>query len=144
MKRMLIIVVLLFGLVTPAVAREPVRAITTADAIAIHAAVQAQLDAFANDDAPAAFALATLEKRMLIGSPDIFMRLIRELYQPIYRSRTRIFAPPEVIDGMAVQLVRVSDSQHRVWVAIFVMQEESGNGWKIDDCQLLETTTVSV
>lgn len=118
--------------------------ITTADAIAIHEVVQSQLEALSNDDAASAFELATPEKRMLIGSPDNFLRLIKEEYNPIYRYQRVIFSRPEVVDGDAVQLVRVTDGYSRVWLAVFwVLQGEDGV-WRIDGCQLLETSSVSV
>ena len=145
MKRLLILAGLLVGLsgawCPHAMA---VDAITTADATAIHETVQSQLDALANDDAASAFELATSEKRMLIGSADNFLRLIKEQYNPIYRHQRVIFSRPEVIDGDAIQIVRVTDSDSRVWLAIFWMQQEEDSSWKIDGCQLLETTSVSV
>lgn len=118
--------------------------ITTADAIAIHQVVQSQLDALSNDDAASAFDLATSEKRMLIGSPDNFLRLIKEEYNPIYRYQRVIFSRPEVVDGDAAQMVRVTDGYSRVWVAIFWMQQENDGNWRIDGCQLLETASISV
>lgn len=145
MKRILVIVGLLLGLAGPNWANgEPIGALTTADSIAIHEVVQAQLDALAKDDAAAAFELATLEKQVLIGSADNFMRLIRERYEPIYRNKVLIFFEPEVVHGIAVQTVRVTDSYSRVWVAIFWMQQDADYKWKIDGCHLLETTNVSV
>lgn len=147
MKRFLAMLALLFSLGGMAQAQGPatgIGGITTADAIAIHEVVQAQLEALANDDAAAAFEQATLEKRMLIGSPDNFMRLIRELYEPIYRYKHLIYFRPEVVHGTAVQMVRVTDRQSKVWVAIFWMQQDENLQWKIDGCHLLETATLSV
>lgn len=118
--------------------------ITAADAIAIHEVVQSQLVALSNDDAASAFELASPEKRMLIGTPDNFLRLIKEEYSPIYRHQRAIFSKPEVVNGDAIQIVRVTDSYSRVWLAIFWMQQEEDSSWKIDGCQLLETTSVSV
>lgn len=118
--------------------------ITTADAIAIHETVQSQLEALSNDDAASAFELATPEKRMLIGSPDNFLRLIKEEYNPIYRYQRVLFSRPEVVNGDAIQVVRVTDGYSRVWVAVFWMQQGEDSSWKIDGCQLLETTAVSV
>lgn len=114
------------------------------DAIAIHEVVQSQLDAFLNDDATGAFALATPEKRTQIGSANNFLRLIREQYNPIYRHLVVIFSRPELVNGNPVQIVRVTASDSRVWIAIFWMQQEADHSWKIDGCQLLETTTVSI
>lgn len=119
-------------------------AITTADAIAIHETVQSQLEALSNDDAASAFELATHEKRMLIGTPDNFLRLIKEEYDPIYRYQRVIFSQPEVINGDAVQVVRVTDGYSRVWVAVFWMQQDAESQWKIDGCQLIETTATSI
>jgi len=144
MKRLLVTACLLAGLGAPwwntAAA---IDGLTTADAIAIHEVVQSQLDALANDDAATAFELATPEKRMLIGSPDNFLRLIKEEYNPIYRYQRAIFSRPEVIHGDAIQVVRVTDSYSRVWLAVFWMQQGEGSVWRIDGCQLLETTSVS-
>ncbi|HVL77087.1 MAG TPA: DUF4864 domain-containing protein [Noviherbaspirillum sp.] len=151
MKRFLLIAGLVFGLGGPCWAHaEPVEqphealAITAEDAAAIHQTVQAQLQALANDDAAAAFELATLEKRMLIGSPDNFLRLMQELYEPLYRHTAVIYFKPEVVHGNAVQMVRLTDSSSRVWVAIFWMQQDDEHAWKIDGCHLLETMSVSI
>lgn len=145
MKPLLATATLLVGLVGPwwtnAMALD---AITTADAIAIHDVVQLQLEALANDDADRAFELATSEKRKLIGSPDRFLQIIKEQYHPIYRYERVIFSSPEVIDGNAIQMVRVTDGNSKVWVAVFWMKEDKESRWKIDGCQLLETTSVSV
>lgn len=118
--------------------------ITTADAIAISEAVQSQLEAFSNDDASRAFNLATIEKRMLLGNPDNFLRMVKEQYSPIYRPHEVILSQPEVVEGMAIQLARIIDSEDRVWVAIFSMQQEDDGSWKIDGYQLLETTSVAI
>lgn len=118
--------------------------ITTADSIAIHEVVQLQLEALSNDDAVGAFELATPEKRMLIGSPDNFLRMIKEQYNPIYRYQRVMFSTPEVVNGEAIQVVRVTDGYSRVWVAVFWMQQGEDSAWRIDGCQLLETTSVSI
>jgi hypothetical protein len=124
-------------------AAEPVADISTADAIAIHSAVQSQLDALAQDDAASAFELTSPAKRMQIGTPDNFLRIIKEQYNPIYRNLGVIFSVPEIVDGEAIQVVRVTDGVSRVWVAIFWMQQEEDSSWKIDGCQLVQTTTIS-
>lgn len=145
MKRLLAAAALLAGLAGPWwTSAAAIDGITTADAIAIHEVVQSQLEAFSNDDAAGAFELATPEKRMLIGSPDNFLRLIKEEYNPIYRYQRVIFSTPQVVDGDAIQIVRVTDGNSRVWLAIFWMQQEEDSSWKIDGCHLLETTSISI
>jgi len=145
MKRLLATASLLVGLGAPWWSSAwAIDDITTADAIAIHEAVQSQLEALSNDDAVSAFELATPEKRMLIGSPDNFLRLIKEEYNPIYRYQRVIFSKPEVINGDAIQVVRVTDSTSRVWLAVFWMQQGEDSAWRIDGCQLLQTTSISI
>ncbi|WP_220807569.1 DUF4864 domain-containing protein [Noviherbaspirillum aridicola] len=144
MKRWLATAGLLIGLCgywTPAAA---IDALTTGDAIAIHQAVRTQMDALSNDDADGAFRLTTQEKRHLIGSPDNFLRMIKEEYNPLYRHRGVIFSSPEVVDGDAVQLVRVTDGAGKVWIAVFWMLQEDDGNWKIDGCHLLGTNTLSI
>jgi hypothetical protein len=118
--------------------------VSAADAKAIRATVQSQLEAFAQDDAVRAFGLATESARMQVGSPDNFLRMVREHYTPIYRNRLALFSVPEVIHGKTVLMVRLTDSDGRVWLAIYQMQQETDRSWKVDGCQLLQTSSVSV
>jgi hypothetical protein len=144
-RRWLVIMSLLLGLGMPCWTNGVMAAsIDDVDAKAIQTVVQSQLNAFAEDDAARAFALATAETRSLIGSADDFLRMIKEEYEPIYRHRRAIYSDPEVIDGNTIQMVRVTDRDNHVWVAIFKMQREADGNWKIDGCQLLQTTSVSV
>ncbi len=123
---------------------EPMGGIGNADAREIQEAVQTQLDALAVDDAAAAFEMATPAKRMLIGSPAHFMDIIREQYPAIYRYLGAIFSQPEVLDGIVVQTVWVTSGDRHVWLAIFGMERDENGRWKIDGCELLETTTVAI
>lgn len=118
--------------------------ISAADEKAIHAVVQSQLDAFAEDDAVSAFALATTATRVRFGNPDNFLHMVKRHYNPIYRNRLALFSDPELIDGMMIQIVRLTDRNSQVWLAVYTMQRDDDGSWKIDDCQLLETTSISI
>lgn len=118
--------------------------LSRADAQAIHDVIQSQLDAFAEDDAVKAFELAASSTQALLGNPDNFLQLIKEKYPPIYRHRIAIFQEPEIVDGSAHQVVRLTDHDNLVWVAVYRMQQEPDGKWKIEGCKLLETTSVSV
>jgi hypothetical protein len=146
MKRLLAMAMLLIGLGASwgVSAAEPIDNITTEDATAIHEVVQSQLDALAKDDAAGAFALTTPAKRMQIGTADDFLRMIKEQYTPIYRPQLAIFSKPEVVHGNAIQMVRLTDGYSHVWLAVFWMQQDEESRWKIDGCQLLETTSISI
>lgn len=147
MKRILAMAGLIAGLTAPgwvggaAVTDEEISA---ADAQAIHVAVQAQLDAFAEDDAVGAFQLATTDTQTRIGTPDRFLNLVKKHYNPIYRHQLALFSDPEVIGGETIQVVRLTDRDSRVWLAVYRMQWETDGAWKIDGCQLLETTSTAI
>lgn len=145
MRQLLAAMSLLAGLgICSGVWADPINDITTADAVAIHTVVESQFEALSKDDANGAFELTTPAKRMLIGTPDNFMRIIKEQYNPIYRHLSVIFSRPEVVDGDAIQVVRVTDRVSHVWIAIFWMEQLEDSSWKIDGCQLLETSSVSI
>jgi hypothetical protein len=145
-RRWLVIASLLLGLWVPwGMNGAMAAAVRADDAQAIQTVVQLQLSAIADDDAASAFALATQETRSRIGSADIFLQMIKENYDPLYRSQNAIFSTPEVIDGSIIQIVRVTARDNKVWLAVYKMLRDDNDGtWKIDGCQLLETTSISV
>lgn len=114
------------------------------DAQAIRETVRSQLDAFAGDDAAAAFELATTSVRTLFGDADRLLQTIKRQFPPVYRHRDVVFSAPEIIGGRALQLVRLTDADCQVWVAVFVMQQETSGTWRIDGCRLVKTNSVSV
>lgn len=118
--------------------------VTGDDALTIRNVVQSQLEAFAADDATAAFGLATSSTRALLGSPEQFLQLIKEHYPPIYRHRGALFSQPEMIDGHVLLMVRLTAHDNVVWLAVYEMAQEEGGDWKIDGCNLFETTSVSI
>lgn len=82
---------LLFALVAAA----PAADVPPADTAAIRAVITEQLDAFARDDAPRAFALASSGIRERFGSPGVFMDMVRAGYPVVYR-------PKVALDGVVI------------------------------------------
>lgn len=118
--------------------------IDATDAQAIREAVQLQLNAFSQDNAAAAFELATTSVRTLFGDADSLLQVIKRHYPPVYRHRDAVFSMPEIVSGHALQLVRLTDTDNLVWVAIYVMQQETDGSWRIDGCKLVKTNSVSI
>jgi hypothetical protein len=114
------------------------------DRIAITGVVQSQLDALADDDADAAFALATAAIRSRMGDSGTFLRIIKERFRPIYRHQLAIFSAPELVAGHTLQAVRLTDGNSSVWLAVYHMEREPDGSWKIAGCKLFETKTVAV
>ena len=58
--------------------------------------VQAQLDAFAQDDAAKAFSLAAPNIRHLVGTAENFLEMVRTQYEIVYRPSSATFMQPWV------------------------------------------------
>lgn len=142
-SRMLAMGTLLLALclVPIAAAASPVE---TRDAKSIQAVVKSHLKALAEDDAPRAFASATSEAREQLGTPENFLNLIKQEYSPIYHSRQAVFMPAELINGQTIQFVRVTGADNRIWVALFRMERDEDDSWKIAGCELVDTASVSI
>ena len=130
--RSLLCALLLLGLVAASSAVE----ISREDAAAIRTVISEQLDAFARDDGPRAFSLATAGIRAQFGTPEVFMEMVRNEYPVVYRPRSVKFEPPELVENQVVQPVRMTDAAGRAWMAVYPMRREADGRWRTDGCLL--------
>ena len=114
----------------------PAQDVSPADAQAVRAVIEAQLDAFRHDDAARAFSLATPGIRMTFGSAENFLAMVRASYAVVYRPKDVIFEPSRIIEGQVVQPVRLTDSDGRSWIALYPMQRQPDGSWRTNGCQL--------
>ena len=110
--------------------------ISKEDAAAIREVISDQIDAFARDDGPRAFSLATKGIQATFGTAEAFMEMVKSQYQVVYRPKSVQFQPPEIVEGGVVQPVRMTDTAGGVWLAIYPMQREAGRGWRTNGCLL--------
>ena len=110
--------------------------VSAADAKAIRAVVQAQLDAFARDDADQAFSYAAPDIRSQFGNAQTFMRMVKIGYPAVYRPASVTFLKPEHDDGATWQAVQLSDAEGQVWIATYRMQRQKNKLWRINGCTL--------
>lgn len=147
MKRLTLIVAMLATLCSwlPAASAEEIRqALGESEIAEIRSAVETQIDALTNDDAAKAFDLTTEDTRNRLGSPDNFLKIIKEKYEPVYRHRLALYSSPQVVLGKVYQAVRLTDLESHVWVAIYLMHKDEQGTWKIDGCQLVQTPAVAI
>ena len=107
------------------------------DALSVRSVIQAQLAAFAADDAKRAFSYATPQLREMFGSADKFIEVVREAYPVVYRHETVAFLKPELADGMLLQGVHLTDGQGVLWLALYRMERQRDRSWRISACQLV-------
>jgi hypothetical protein len=111
--------------------------VKAADAAVVRKVIEAQIDAFRNDDAPRAFSYATDSIRLTFVTAENFMEMVRTQYAAVYRPRSVAFdAPVYAGDDDLVQPVRLTDADGRAWMALYPMQRGSDGVWRTNGCQL--------
>jgi hypothetical protein len=110
--------------------------ITSADARAMRAVIEAQLDAFQRDDAERAFSYAAPDIRQQFGSADAFMAMVKNEYAVVYRPSKVDFEEPLLMEGEIVQPVRMIDGEGQLWLALYPMQRGDDGAWRINGCYL--------
>lgn len=101
------------------------------------AVVQAQLDAFAADDARRAFSFASPSARKHLGSPDALITLVRQSYPVVYRPATVVFLKPQLIDGIMVLGVHMTDKRGAAWLATYSLERQPDGWFLIGGCELV-------
>jgi hypothetical protein len=111
--------------------------VPAAQAAKARAVVQAQLDAFAADDARRAFMLASPEVRKRFGSPDNFISQVRTGYPVVYRHASVAFLKPLRVAGYLVQGVHMTDAQGVLWLATYHLQAQRNGTLLIGCCDVV-------
>jgi hypothetical protein len=103
-----------------------------------------QLEAFAEDDADGAFATATPAVREAIGNSGRFLAMVRGAYPMVYRPESVTFHKPEADEGTVLQLVEITDSNAKSWLALFALEQQPDASWRISGCVVSENRWKSV
>lgn len=123
---------LLLTLAAPAGAQD----VSAADGAAIRDVIQGQVEAFRRDDGEAAFGYASPSIRRQFGTADMFMRMVREGYQPVYRPEVFDFREIVTLHGQITQTVRVVGPDGQPATAYYPMTQLPDGTWRINGCYL--------
>jgi Domain of unknown function (DUF4864) len=103
------------------------------------AIIERQFEAFARDDAGAAYALADPTIKEKFVDADHFLAMVRELYPPVYRHRSVEFgAFTESGDEASLRSTLVDDDSV-VWTALYSLRREPNGDWLISGCILVKS-----
>ena len=130
--RLLALAALLLGLAGAAQAQS----VSDADRAAIRQVIEAQVDAFRRDDGDAAFGYASPSIRGLFGTSEIFMDMVRQGYQPVYRPKVFDFREIVTLHGQVTQKVHVVGPDGRPVTAFYPMTQLPDGSWRINGCYL--------
>ncbi len=111
---------------------------------AIRAVIEAQLAAFQRDDAVAAFAHASPSIQRIFGTPEVFMRMVRTGYRPVYRPRVVEFRDIVTDHGAPIQRVFLVGPSGVPVIALYPMERQGDGTWKINGCTLVRAVFTNV
>ena len=125
----------LIGLLVPTLADAALLA--ESDARAVRQVIEAQLKAFAEDDAARAFFYASASIQAQFGDANNFMAMVRSGYPMVIRPAAVSFFQPQRDVGTpetVTQLVQLRDRDGRLWNATYRLERQTGAGWRISGC----------
>ncbi len=114
------------------------------DEVQIRQVIFAQLTAFADDDADGAFEKATPAVREAIGSSGRFLAMVRGSYPMVYRSSSVSFKRAQVEADSVLQMVEIVDDDNKAWLAVYELEKQPDNSWRISACVVAESRWKSV
>lgn len=118
---------------------------TPADEKDVREVVQAQLAAFAADDAEKAFSYAAPNIRQSFASAGHFMAMVRGNYAVVYRPASVAFLKLESLSAdnkntEVVQRVQMTDANDVPWLAVYSLQRQKDKHWRITGCIVTSNT----
>jgi hypothetical protein len=129
MRALVLLLTLLLGLSFPARADD----VTAAQKI-----IRAQEQAFARDDAPAAYSYASPALQEVFQRPEIFMMMVQQAYPPVYRHKSFEFGEAKAANGQIAQRVHIVDDNGEAWEALYTLEQQADGSFRITGCSLLK------
>ena len=109
-----------------------------ADVTAAQGVIRAQEQAFARDDAAAAYSHAAPAIREIFPAPDIFMSMVQNGYPPVYRHKSFEFGDSKSEGSRIAQHVHIIDANGEAWEALYTLEQQADGSYKITGCSLLK------
>jgi len=109
-----------------------------ADVSAAQGVIRAQEQAFARDDAAAAYSHAAPAIREIFPAPDIFMSMVQNGYAPVYRHKSFEFGESRSEGNWISQHVHIIDANGEAWEALYTLEQQADGSYKITGCSLLK------
>lgn len=110
---------------------------TESDFLAIRSVIERQLEAFQKDDAQSAFAFASPGIQKQFGTPENFIQMVRKHYPAVYRPRSVFFENITIIQSNITQPVLLLSPHGVPLRALYLMEKQSDDTWRINGCFLI-------
>ena len=139
MKKLLLTIVIIFGLHSPTVSAEPLdvqpAGVKTEDVAKIRNIILSQLDAFREDDAEKAFSFAAPQIQKIFKTPEIFLHMVRKIISvSIPAAVVRVSRHPAHRRKHRSTAGGYRPDRHVGNGAFYIMEEQPDGTWKIGGC----------
>jgi hypothetical protein len=121
----------------------PVGALPAEEWTAIRKVIGDQLQALKAGDGVKAMSYAAPGIREQFGTPDAFMRMVRDGYGALLTARRTQFLEGAVIEQVIVQPLRLVLPDDTVLVALYQMQRQPDGQWRVAGCLIAPSTVQS-
>ena len=118
--------------------------LSPADQASIRGMITGQIEAFRRDDGNAAYGFASPTIQGLFPTPDMFMSMVRNAYQPVYRPQSVTFGQLGDSPVGPLQKVFLVGPDGKSYVAVYSLQRQPDGTWRINGCTLVEDTGASI
>ena len=105
----------------------------------IRGIIESQLAAFQDDDGASAFAFASPSVQQIFGNPDKFMSMVKQGYPMIYRPIAYDFREFVLYKGQPTQRVQFVGGDGRSVVALYFMELQPDEHWRISGVTLVQS-----
>lgn len=123
----------------------PLRAeqLTPEDKAAFQSVISGQIEAFRAEDGTRAYGYAAPMIKKIFPNPDVFMNMVRQGYQPVYRPQSFKFGEAGFsASGRPIQKVTVVGPDGVAYEAIYTMERQPDGTWQINGCALVRAPDV--
>jgi hypothetical protein len=118
----------------------PLRAesLSADDKAAFQSVISGQIEAFRAEDGARAYSYAAPMIKQIFPNPDVFMNMVRQGYQPVYRPQSFKFGAAGLsASGRPIQRVTVVGPDGVTYEAIYTMERQPDGSWQISGCAIV-------
>ena len=109
------------------------------DSTTFQSIIKGQMQAFASGNARAAFSFATSTLQRRFQTPEFFMEMVRQGYQPVYKPKSVTFGRSKMTKLGPTQEVYVTGPKGRNWLALYSFEQQQDGSWRISGCYLTKS-----
>lgn len=113
------------------------------DSSAFQKVIKNQMSAFASGNARQAFSFATGSLQQRFKTPEFFMEMVRQGYQPVYRPKKVSFGRSKMTRYGPTQEVFVTGPKGKDWIALYSFEQEDDGSWRISGCYLTKSEGIA-